>query len=245
MERTFSCHIAVVPRKQMTLEEERGMPALVVLVNADRRIRRETEEILSQAGYRVEPLGSYTEAKNLLDSITPDLLLVDIRLGEFNGLQLAIGSRFDHPSLPVIVTHVEHDPIFEAEASHQGVRFLAVPPGDPEFLRQIQSALEEHRREQATLRRWSRKQVAGRLEVSAADAQARIIDMSYGGVRLAFRDQAEIPVRFEIRLPSSDIPIKAHRVWTALGSHDQFWCGAELDEGTAPQWREFVNSAAV
>jgi DNA-binding NtrC family response regulator len=220
------------------------MPALVVLVNADQQIRRDTEAILLQAGYRVEAISTYAEAKNLLTSIVPDLLLVDIRLGEFNGLQLAIGARFDHPSLPVVVTHLTPDPTFEAEAKHQGVGFLTVPAGDPEFLRRIQSALDEHRREQATRRRWSRQHVAGRLEVSAADAQARIIDMSYGGVRLAFPDQADIPVRFEIRLPSSDIPIKAHRVWTALGAHDQFWCGAELDEGTAPQWRDFVNAAA-
>ena len=222
------------------------MPAaLVVVVNADRPILHDTEAILSQAGYRVEAIPSYAEAKNLLDSITPDLLLVDIRLGEFNGLQLAIGSRFDHPNLPIIVTHIHPDPIFEAEANQQGVAFLAVPPQDPEFLRQIRSALDAHSRELPPVRRWSRKQVAGRLEVSAADAQARIIDMSYGGVRLAFSDQADIPVRFEIRLPSSDIPIKAHRVWTAPGSHDQFWCGAELDEGAAPQWRDFVNSAAL
>lgn len=220
------------------------MPALVVLVNADPQILHDTEAVLSQAGYRVEAISSYTDAKNLLDSIIPDLLLVDVRLGEFNGLQLAIGSRFDHPSLPVIVTHIESDPVFEAEAMQQGVGFLAVPPGDPEFIRQIRSALDDLRRERATLRRWSRKHVAGTLEVSAADAQAQIIDMSYGGVRLAFRDQADIPVRFEIRLPSSDIPIKAHRVWTALGSHDEFCCGAEL-EGAVPQWRDFVNSAAL
>jgi len=232
-------------RKQKAAEGQVAVRPLIVLVNADRRILKDTRAILSKAGYRVEAISSYPEARNLLDSIIPDLLVVDVRLGEFNGLQLAISSRFDHPSLPVFVTHLGPDPVFEAEAKQQGVGFLTVPPEDPEFLRRIRAALDDYRREQATLRRWSRRHVAGTLEVSAADARARIIDMSYGGVKLAFPDQADIPIRFEIKLPSSDISIKAHRVWTAIGTHDQFWCGAELDEAPPPQWRDFVNSAAL
>ena len=92
------------------------MPGLVVIVNADRQILRQTEAALSESGYSVTALSSYREAARLLESVTPDLLVTDICLGLFNGLQLAIYSRFDHPAVPVIVTHVQADPIFEAEA---------------------------------------------------------------------------------------------------------------------------------
>lgn len=37
------------------------------------------------------------------DTANPDLLLVDIRLGEYNGLQLAVRERVNHPNRPVIV----------------------------------------------------------------------------------------------------------------------------------------------
>ena len=108
----------------------------------------------------------------------------------------------------------------------------------------IRGALQERRDQQTRVRRWDRKQVGGTLHVKVAEEQARIVDMSYGGVRLAFSDEAHIPMRFEIELPSSGVPVKAHRVWTAPASADQFLCGVELDEATM-HWRDFVNRAAA
>ena len=215
------------------------MPALVVLVNADMPLLRRTEAALTKAGYLVAAATSYGEANELLQSVSPDLLITDVRLDEFNGLQLAIRSRLERPNIPVVVTHVERDPILEAEAKRHGVEFVSAPPEESEFLSRVESAL--YRTPQQRVRRWGRKQVGGTLQVHVADSQARIIDMSYGGVRLAFHEEASIPARFEINLPSSKTPVLAHRVWTSHGSGDEFWCGAELDESAA-QWREFVNS---
>jgi CheY-like chemotaxis protein len=219
------------------------MAALVVLVNADRSTLKLTETILSRVGYRVVAVPSFGEASRMLDTLTPDLLVADIRLDAFNGLELAIRCRLEHPHVVVVVTNVTADPTLKAEAARHGVEFLVAPPDDPEFLRRLESALQERRDQQTRVRRWDRKHVGGTLHVKVADERARVLDMSYGGVRLAFRDEAHIPMRFEIELPSSSVPVKAHRVWTAPVSTDQFWCGVELDEATT-HWREFVNSAA-
>lgn len=217
------------------------MPALVVVVNTDNGILRRTERALYSPEYSVVALPSYGEALRLLQSVSPDLLVADIRLGSFNGLQLAILCRFDHPDVPVIITHVREDPIFEVEAKRHGAEFLTVAPEDPAFLARVEMLLTRRRREQQGIRRWSRNQVAGGLQVQVADAQARVLDLSYGGVRLAFSDEAEIPLRFEIRLSPSEVPIQAHRVWTAQASDHELWCGAEVEEGGG-HWRELVKS---
>ena len=218
------------------------MSALIILVNADPRALRHTEAMLSEEGYLVAALTSFIVAKTLLDSVTPDLLIADIRLEEYNGLQLALRSHFDHPDVPVIVTHTGDDAIAEAEAKHWGADFIARPLENPRFLPCVQAAILERRRNQLPVRRWFRKPVAGVVEVNAADVRAQILDMSYGGVRLAFADPHEIPATFEIALPAGVI-VKAHCVWTARSkTEDRFCCGAELMEAAEDTWRQFVDS---
>jgi two-component system, cell cycle response regulator DivK len=217
------------------------VPALIVVVNADPRNLRLTEEMLSAAGYLVAAAASYGEAKQLMDSVTPDLLVTDVRLEVFNGLQLAIRSRFEHPNVPVIVTHARADKVLESEARRYGAEFVSGHLENPDFLRIIHQALAERRRSEAPTRRWSRRPVSGTVEVNAADAIARVVDMSYGGVKLAFLDQRNIPSRFEIRLPASGATVKAHRVWTA-STTDHHLCGAALDGDPTPHWRAFVDS---
>jgi CheY-like chemotaxis protein len=223
------------------LASAEGVPALIVVVNADPRNLRLTEAMVAEAGYLVAAVSSYGEAKQLMDSVTPDLLVTDVRLEVFNGLQLAIRSRFEHPNVPVIVTNARADKVLEAEARRYGAEFVPAHLENPDFLRLIHEALAERRRTQASIRRWSRRPVSGTVEVSAADAIARVVDMSYGGVKLAFLGQSNIPPQFEIRLPRSGVTVKAHRVWTA-STTDHNWCGAALDDEPTLHWRAFVDS---
>jgi DNA-binding response OmpR family regulator len=218
------------------------MPAFIVLVNADRRILRITDAMLSEAGHLVASVSSFADAQKLLASVTPDLLVTDLRLEAFNGLHLAIRSRMERPGMPVIVTSAWPDPVSETEAKRHGAEFVPAPLTNPEFLQHVQSAIDQHRRTQPVVRRWSRKLVPGTVLVNAVNAPARIVDMSYGGVRLAFNDQRDIPPLFEITLPPAGTTIKAHCAWTARSAGDQIWCGAEIDEAARSDWRDFVDS---
>jgi FixJ family two-component response regulator len=222
------------------------MAALVILVNADPDILGRTDALLTEDGHLVAAVSSLVEAKKLLDSVTPDVLVADIRLEAYNGLQLAIRSRLDHPNLPVIITNEWPDAAFEAEAKRHGAMFVAAPLDNPEFPRIVRMAVAQSRRTQPAIRRWSRKQVSGTVSVNAADVLAQIIDMSHGGVRLAFSQQANIPPVFDITLPHVGITVKAHRVWTGQSvTTDELWCGAELEETATPSWRNFVDSLAA
>jgi FixJ family two-component response regulator len=221
------------------------MAALVILVNADPNVLWRTDALLSEDGHLVAAVSTFGEAKKLLESVTPDVLVADVRLDAYNGLQLAIRSRLDHPNLPVIITNEWPDAAFEAEAKRHGAIFVAAPLDNPDFLRIVRMAVAQSRRTQPAIRRWSRKQVAGTVNVNAADALAQIIDMSHGGVRLAFSHQTDIPPVFDITLPEAGITVKAHRVWTGRSfTSDELWCGAELEETATSSWKNFVDSLA-
>src|SRR5256885_7883353 len=103
------------------------MPALIVLVDVDRTRRQRLDRLLSERGYLVATAHSFHRAKDLLDSVNPDLLISAIRLDAFNGLQLAARTRFGHPKLPIILTDTSLDPMIEAEARRQGSTLVVNP----------------------------------------------------------------------------------------------------------------------
>ena len=223
------------------------MAALILLVDADDIARQRAEARLSEIGYLVAPASTFSGARELLDSVLPDLVIVAAQVGAFSGLHLAARSRLDHPKRPVIITHTEADVFLQAEALRLGARFVVNPLQNPGFLRSVRSALEEHRHHQPTIRRWPRKQVAGTVTAHTVAAHARIHDMSYGGMRLAFNGQLDLPDDdFDILLPAAGLTVKAHRVWTSRAdATDEFWCGAKVTEPGARggrNWRSFVDS---
>jgi DNA-binding response OmpR family regulator len=217
------------------------MSALVILVNADPRALRHLEAQLSEDGYLVAAIGSFVEARDLLASVTPDLLIADIRLERFNGLQLAIRSHFDHPDVPVIVTHVQEDSVVEAEAKRYCVSFIAAPLENRNFLPCVRSLVDSRRQVQRPMRRWPRKPVPGVVEVDAAAGRAQLVDMSYGGVRLVFDHPREIPTTFDIMLAPLGVTVQANRVWIREDT-DHLSCGAEVVKDAEPDWRRFVDT---
>jgi DNA-binding response OmpR family regulator len=227
------------------------MPALILLVNAERIAVRRIDALLSDEGYSVATASSFERGKEFLSWVSPDLLVADIRLGAFNGLHLAARARFDHPSLPIIITitHATQDVVLEHEATRLrlGATFVVNPLDNAAFLPLVRSVLEEHRGTQPLIRRWPRKRVSEIVEARAASALARVVEVSYGGLRLAFEGEpADVLTSFDVNLPAAEITLSAHRVWMGPGrERDAYCCGVELaDTGTSVsgQWRAFVDS---
>jgi len=220
------------------------MSALILLVAADPRALWHSEAVLSAEGYLVAASPSLSHGKKALDSVMPDLLITDLHLGADNGLALAIRCRFDHPDVPVIVTHTREDAFAEADAMYYGATFMVAPLANPRFLPSVRSAVERRRLAQPLIRRWSRKPAVGVADVITAAQTAQIVDVSYGGVRLAFGRPHSliIPKTFTIALPEA-VTVQANRVWTARGRRDdELWCGAELSVASTDAWRQFVGA---
>lgn len=103
------------------------MSSRILVVDDDPAVRLMLLQLLGAAGYEVLSAATFEEGRELADTAHPDLLLVDIRLSQFNGLQLAVRSRVDHPDRPVIVMTGHSDPVLEAEARRHGAEFVEKP----------------------------------------------------------------------------------------------------------------------
>lgn len=109
----------------------------ILLVEDDEATRGLLSTLLERTGYDVVATDSVQEGKGLLEKGHPDLLITDIRLGAFNGLQLiAMSPR----RIPAIVTTGFADPVLEAEARQAGAEFL-LKPIEPRVLLKLLSEL--------------------------------------------------------------------------------------------------------
>jgi DNA-binding response OmpR family regulator len=98
-------------------------------------------ELLGDAGYQVVTASTFEEGKRLADEENPDLLIVDIRLGPYNGLQLAIRQRLKHPGRPIIITTAFPDAVLEREARHYG-EFVAKPIDPADLVQLVRHLLD-------------------------------------------------------------------------------------------------------
>src|SRR5713226_921121 len=96
----------------------------VLVVDDDQSFLRMIEQMLIAGGYAVELCSSFEAAKQRLTLSPPDVLLTDVRLGAFNGLQLVILAKELSPSTIAIVMSAYDDVALRKEASHCGASYL-------------------------------------------------------------------------------------------------------------------------
>jgi DNA-binding response OmpR family regulator len=217
--------------------------ATILIVDDHRVTRLGLAEMLGNAGYDVITAGTFQEARRILREAPPDLLIADVRLGSFNGLQLVISGQH---RVPAIVITGYADAVLEAEARRGGAEYL-VKPFDPEQLMAlIRGKLGSAPPAYAVPRRWRRKAVAG-LTAQVGDHPAKIVDVSYGGVKFEIRpgEGGAPPPSFQLRL-SDDMSLQADLVWKSMLTNDMWVCGAAVwpEESTARQWFGLVDTAS-
>jgi len=101
--------------------------AQILVVDDDRLVLKYLTEILQDAGYDTLACSRFQDAKALLATTRPSLLLTDVRLGAFNGLQLGFFAQDHHPGLPIDVLTGYEDPTLREEAARTGAAFLIKP----------------------------------------------------------------------------------------------------------------------
>lgn len=192
------------------------------------------------SGYDFLFADSFDAAANVLDRTEPGLLISEVRLGSYNALHLVIRSRRTHPRMRAILLDRIHDSVIEADALREGAVYL-VQPSAEELLDHVSRQLAES----TPHRRWPRKQLVGGLDAQVSRKPARVLELSYGGVRLEIQQAGRIPSRFQMAIPNFDVVVRARPVWTRHTPAGSISCGAELSEGnprTLAMWRHFVDS---
>jgi len=72
---------------------------------------------LQMQGFDVSTSGDFIEARSKLLAHPFDVLVTDVRLGAFNGLQLAVIARDKWPDIQIVVISGFDDPVLKAEAA--------------------------------------------------------------------------------------------------------------------------------
>src|SRR5262245_16195751 len=114
------------------------MSAKVLVVEDDRAACEGLVALLANAGYDTLATTSYEAGRFALRRDKPDLLIVDVRLGEFNGLQLLIAAG---TQIPAIVVSGFGDPTLEAEARKLGADYLVKPMTPSHLLAAVERKL--------------------------------------------------------------------------------------------------------
>ncbi len=223
------------------------MSLSALVVDADPVQLALTARALADLAYDVLTASTFEDAtRQILATSKLSLLISDIRLGEFNGIHLALRARSRHPKVLVIVTHSSADPTLEYEAKQLSAAYMIKPVTSAQlgssiaFLSYDPSAPTTER-----VRRWPRKHVDSAMRASVNDREALLRDISYGGLCVEFPrgDIGSLPPTLEVFLPNFGLSLKIHPVWTRM-AEAQCLCGSEViesDEQTLALWHQFVD----
>jgi DNA-binding NtrC family response regulator len=113
----------------------------VLVVDDDLQILGLVEHWLAKAGYDVVASSHFESARQYLASHRVDALITDLRLGEFNGLQLALRASQMEPKAAVVVMSAFDDVVSRRDAAAVGGHFILKPFDRETFLAALSEAL--------------------------------------------------------------------------------------------------------
>jgi DNA-binding response OmpR family regulator len=221
------------------------MAARVLIVEDNDATLTGLSELLKRAGYSTYATRSFEEGARVMREDAPDLLIADIRLGPFNGLQLLVTSP---TRVPTIIMTGYPDPVLEADAVHLGAQFILKPVAPAVLLAMIESQLAKAPAQaEPTNRRFPRKQLSRELIARVESAAAQVLDVSYGGMRLSLASPMAHPPQssFDVHLPGANLRLHVNLVWSNQTSDGGWLCGAALsnpDQGAARAWHGLVDA---
>ena len=220
-------------------------PRRILIVDDDDTTRRGLVALMAGAGFVALPAGSLQEATAALERETPDLIITDIRLQGYNGLQiLAMGSR----PIPAIVVTGYPDRSIEADARKMGAEYLLKPISPASLLALVQQKLEASTPNAifSATRRYTRKPVR-HLKAWVQDLPVRILDVSYGGLRLEIErtPKERLPRSLSMTLPTSNVAIDMNVVWQKPSGTSGWLCGAAIPDTSQTTWRQLVDAVSI
>ncbi len=122
----------------------------VLIIDDELSLRQTLARILQRAGFEVTTAGSAVEGLDLLSHQTWDLIYMDIRMPDMNGLEALREIRARLPELPVILFTAQPDLSSALEALRNGATDYLLKPLKPETIlertRTVLAKLERERR---------------------------------------------------------------------------------------------------
>jgi DNA-binding NtrC family response regulator len=107
----------------------------LLIVDDDTGLLEAMRRSLKESIQTVVACDSFERARQVLKDQAFDALITDVRLGAFNGLQLAVMARDMYPDMRLIVFSGFDDPVLRADAEHIGATYLVKPVVSGELLK--------------------------------------------------------------------------------------------------------------
>jgi len=99
----------------------------IVIVDDDVSCLVAVEQILRHWGHETRTFRAFADARAYLAQAQPAAVIVDVRLGNYNGLQLIHFSQSSSPGTQWLVVSGFDDPVLRQEATKLGAHFLTKP----------------------------------------------------------------------------------------------------------------------
>lgn len=99
----------------------------LLLVDDDLSLLGALSRFLADSGFDVVPCSTFEDAKREIALLRPDIVVTDVRLGAFNGLQLALLARDVREDVRIVVFSGFDDPVLKEEARRLGAIYLVKP----------------------------------------------------------------------------------------------------------------------
>jgi CheY-like chemotaxis protein len=215
------------------------MSPRILIVEDDLTARRALQELLRQAGYEAIVAADFREGRRALEHDRPDLLITDLRLEGFNGLQLL---HVNPRPIPAIITTGYPDDVLQAEARKLGAEYLVKPIAPAVLLSMVEQLLAGPGRQER--RRWPRKRLVDDLPVDVDGVPARVLDIGYGGaqVEVLRPGVTRMPAQVRLVFPIHELGLEADLVWGAPERAGRWLCGVAVRAAEEASWRSLVDS---
>ena len=217
------------------------LPYRILVLDDDQHALSGIVELLRDAGHLVTAAATFDTAKGLLAISTYELLITDIRLRGFNGIDLVRQCHTEFPDMAIMIMTGYDDERMEMEASRYGACFARKPIKPAEFMSTVNNCLAVVRRQ----RRWTRKRLTGPFRVTAHGHPAMVVDVSYGGICLEIASIEDLPQLFEVQLQGIGLTLAIEVVWWRVADgQSSVVCGGTLAADPTPStrnWQEIVD----
>ena len=114
------------------------MALRVLIVDDEPDVIELLSDVLRAEGYETASATTFEEGKRLLVTTLPDVLITDVRLGHFNGLQLVV---IRPATTAAVVVSGYWDRTLDEEARRNGAVYLLKPVAGEKLIEAVQAVL--------------------------------------------------------------------------------------------------------
>ena len=98
-----------------------------LIVDDDVHVLSLVRQLMETAGYEVLSASNFAQAREYIHNHDLAILVADVRLGDFNGIQLGILAKNARPNVRIVIMSGWDDPVLRHEADQLGAAYVQKP----------------------------------------------------------------------------------------------------------------------